>query len=109
MTYDPRINLRGRNYRKAMTEWTPLLVADARKVHEQKQKLSPIDIARIAIKHNFPMKTTFQFLEYDELIPTGTWDRLMMNGITAGQLVEAAQESNIKTHLRHGADPGRAR
>lgn len=97
MNYNPQVNLKGRNYRIAMQEWTPLLVADAAEAHEALGKLTPLAVAQIAVKRNFPVKTTFEFLEYAETLPSGTWTRLADRGYTASQAVE-----NVRQHEESG-------
>lgn len=88
INYEPQVNLRGRNYRIAMQEWTPLLVADAEAIIADEGKLTLLCVTKIAVKHNFPVKTTFEFLEYAEILPSGTWARLVNRGYTAQQAVK---------------------
>lgn len=69
------INLRGSNYKKAMKDCTPSLVADAKKIVEVNGKFTPFDIATLATKTGLPCKTTCEFLEHVEFLPSGTWER----------------------------------
>ena len=97
MDYNPQINLRGRNYRIAMEQWTPLLVSDAEAARQKLGKLTPLAVAQIAVKRNFPVKTTFEFLEYAEILPSGTWMRLADRGYTSKQAVEDVKEHGTET------------
>lgn len=95
------INLRGVNYKKAMQEWTPLLIAKALEAYDRDGgKLTPLAIGRIAIELDFPIKTTFNFLEYAELLPSGTWDRLVDRGWTATKLKQAVAANSSRTSNR---------
>ena len=69
------MNLRGANYRKAMTALTPALVARATKIKEVNGKFTPKDIAELAQEFTLPVKTTCEFLEYAGFLPSGTWER----------------------------------
>lgn len=86
-------NVRGGNYRKLMQSILPDLAAKARVLIAESGKLSALQVAMMAIEFNLPMKTTFEFLEYAEILPTGTWDRLADRGVTAGYLRQQAMQS----------------
>lgn len=51
--------------------------------------LSIMDVGIIARDLGLPIKTTFEYLEYLEIFPGGTWDRLVMRGLTAKKIKDA--------------------
>lgn len=68
--------LRGANYRRAMEELTPSLIKAAAAVVANEGKLSALAVVQIANDHTLPAKTAFEFLEYAEVLPSGTYERL---------------------------------
>ncbi|NER83303.1 MAG: hypothetical protein F6K42_27880 [Leptolyngbya sp. SIO1D8] len=92
-----QLALRGRNYKKAMQVWIPILVADAVEIYVNEKKLTALAISRIAVKRNFPIKTTFEFLEYAKILPSGTWDRLVDRGFTAAKAKAAVAAQEVST------------
>ena len=68
--------VRGRNYRRVMGEVTPDLVARAKVVIAETGMLTSRDTASFARDFRLPIKTVFNFLEYAEVLPSGTWERL---------------------------------
>jgi len=75
MTARPLRCVRGANYRKAMAELTPKLELLARLIIAKTGKLTANNIAALAVETGLPCKTAFEFLEYAEVLPSGTWDR----------------------------------
>ena len=69
-------NIRGANYRKVMDEVTPKLSFRANELIAHEGKFTPRMIATLAIEFDLPAKTTCEFLEYADVLPSGTWERL---------------------------------
>ena len=69
-------NLRGANYRKVMDKVTPMLSCRANELIASDGKFTLRMIATLAIEFDLPAKTTCEFLEYADVLPSGTWDRL---------------------------------
>lgn len=46
-------------------------------------KFTPSDLGKMAIEFRLPVKTTAEFLEGYQLLPTGTWERLQSRGCKA--------------------------
>lgn len=69
-------NVRGSAYRRAMAEVTPALVARARRLIGEQGKFTLTMVATLAQEFDLPVKTTCEFLEYAEVLPSGTWERL---------------------------------
>lgn len=70
-----KVCVRGSHYKLAKAQYTPPLIAKAKEVVARTGKLTIPDIVQMADELKLPMKTTFRFLEYAGVIPTGTWER----------------------------------
>lgn len=85
------LNLRGANYKRLFDEVGDDLKDAALGIKSRTGKLTARDIGRMAQQFNLPIKTTFEFLEHREVLPTGTWQRLCDRGLTAKQVIEDIQ------------------
>lgn len=70
-----KVCVRGSHYKLAKDKYTPLLIAKAKKIVARTGKLTIPDIVQMADEFSLPIKTSFKFLEYAGVIPTGTWER----------------------------------
>lgn len=82
------INVRGRQYRKVMAGVTPSLHQAAQEIAQSRTPASFTlrDIGVLAKQFDLPIKTTCEFLEYCEFLPSGTWQRFAEGGGTAAML-----------------------
>ena len=94
--------VRGSNYRQAMAELTPTLTYAAAYIMRETGKLTGNNIAWIAAQVNLPCKTACEFLEYAELLPSGTWDRLHPSSQAK---IRAAAEQYYQRSLTEAATP----
>lgn len=85
------VNVRGANYRNAMEKYTPLLIQKVKEKIEKSPGLTAIDIGRMAIDLDLPMKTAFDFLGYVGVIPKYTWET---KGYTAKAIKEAIEKDD---------------
>ena len=72
-----------------MGEVTPDLVARAKVVIAETGMLTGRDMASFARDFRLPIKTVFNFLEYAEVLPSGTWERL--SRVSQERIREAAK------------------
>jgi len=63
------------------------IIAEARKIKEENNKLTHNDIFKIAYKFdNMPVKTTYEILENVSIIASGTFERATWNGLKVRQV-----------------------
>lgn len=78
-TYDPPLtglNLRGKKYKRVFAECSAQLSAYFDATEKQNAgKITRRDVVCISHQIGLPLKTTCEFLEYLEKLPTGTWER----------------------------------
>jgi hypothetical protein len=71
----------------------------ARAIKQETGKITPVDVAKLALEFNLCLKHTFDFLEdvQDQVLPSGTYDRLKDRGLKAKELfnVVAIQSKDI--------------
>lgn len=82
--------VRGASYRKAMDELMPKLELLARLIMAKTGKLTANDIASLAAETELPCRTTFEFLEYAGVLPSGLWERLSSG--SQGRIRAAAEQ-----------------
>jgi hypothetical protein len=68
----------------------PRLADSARGIKKNTGKLTPTDVGRLALQFNLCLKHTFDFLEddQDQVLPSGTYDRLKDRGLKAKEVFE---------------------
>lgn len=54
---------------------------DFERIHRATGKITPSDIARLALAHQLNFKATTKYLERERLLPCGTYDRMRDGGI----------------------------
>jgi hypothetical protein len=66
----------------------PRLTEAARAIKQETGKITPTDVGKLALEFNLCLKHTFDFLEdvQDQVLPTGTYDRLKDRGLKAKEL-----------------------
>ena len=84
--------LKGDRYMAVFKERIGSLVIMANLIYKKKKKLSVLDIASLVLKIGLPVKTTFEFLQYAEIIPGVTWERLKFSGFTATKIMQELED-----------------
>jgi hypothetical protein len=69
-------NLRGQNYRRALQEIGPKLLNAAENIFRDTHAFTLRNIGELAKQFDLPAKTTSEFLEHQEFLPSGEWERL---------------------------------
>lgn len=54
---------------------------DVNRVHRAHHKLTVADVCRLALTHRINLKAMFDFLEDENILPCGTYDRLKDRGL----------------------------
>ncbi|NJM74686.1 MAG: hypothetical protein HC852_01665 [Acaryochloridaceae cyanobacterium RU_4_10] len=67
----------------------PRLTNSAREIKQQTGKLTPTDVGGLALQFSLCLKHTFDFLEDDRVLPSGTYDRLKDRGLKAKEVFKA--------------------
>jgi hypothetical protein len=88
------IDLQGRKYKKILTECSSQLGECFEITKLRKGTITRLDIVQISQEIGLPLKTTCEFLEYQDKLPSGTWDRKFA-GLSVKDLI-ALQLSNEK-------------
>jgi hypothetical protein len=72
----------------------PRLAEAARAIKQDTGKLTPRDVGGLALEYNLCLKHTFDFLEdtQDQVLPSGTYNRLKDRGLKANKLFEMVAE-----------------
>jgi hypothetical protein len=65
----------------------------ARAIKQDTGKITPTDVGKLALEFNLCLKHTFDFLEdvQDQVLPSGTYDRLKDRGLKAKEVFEAVR------------------
>ncbi len=76
----------------------PSLADAAREIKQDTGKLTPTDVGVLALQFNLCLKHTFEFLEdvQDQVLPSGTYDRLKDRGLKAKELFEVVAVRNCE-------------
>jgi hypothetical protein len=69
------IDLQGRKYKKILTECSDQLAEYFEATKLKKGTITRLDIVQISQEIGLPLKTTCEFLEYQDKLPSGTWER----------------------------------
>lgn len=92
---------RGHRYgeliRESYEELSPLLVIDANEMIKAEGKLSIVDVGTLAIRYNLHLKYACEFLEWQKMLPTGTYERLKDRGLIVERvLIEARERMEVE-------------
>ena len=76
----------------------PRLANSARAIKQETGKITPVDVGGLALQFNLCLKHAFDFLEdvQDQVLPSGTYDRLKDRGLKAKELFEVVAVRNCE-------------
>lgn len=87
---------RGKGYftllKQILAECGQQIVDDAYAIATQNGRLTPFDVGVLAVKYDLNFKATCEWLEDSRVIPTGIYQRLMLRGLKAEQVLKEARE-----------------
>lgn len=81
--------------KQVYADLSPDLAEQALIIIKETGKLTPTDVGVLALRFNLQLKHTFEFLEEQNVLPSGTYDRLKDRGLKASEVIQRA--SNVKS------------
>ncbi|MGB3203625.1 MAG: hypothetical protein WBB28_01415 [Crinalium sp.] len=81
----------GKLIRQVYEETSPALVEQAKLIIAREGNLSIISVGILALKFNLHLKHCFEFLEWQKILSSGTYQRLLDRGLKATQVLEKAK------------------
>ena len=77
--------------REVYADVAPVLAEEARQIIAEAGRLAPIDVAKMAVRHNLHFKHACEWLEEERVLPTGTYSRMRERGLKVRDAMDAAR------------------
>jgi hypothetical protein len=83
---------RGKRYGVLIRQVYELLNDELQTKARKKDTLSINDVALLAVEYNLQLKHCFEFLEWSNVLPSGTYERFLWRGLKTMKVMQNARE-----------------
>ena len=88
---------RGKRYydllRQVLADIGPAIVADFDRFRAETGTVTPVNLGQIVLRHGLNFKATCEWLEEVTDLPTGTYERLKLDGLKVRDVLDAARKA----------------